>query len=53
MATKSFLQLGNGEQISKAECEALKKEFADSVLSNWDEFEQSLTAEQRKQIHAE
>ena len=45
--------LGNGERISKAECERLKKQFVDDVLSDWDEFEQSLTDEQRKQLHAE
>lgn len=49
----AFLQLGNGEWISKAECERLKKQFADDVLSDWDEFEQSLTDEQRKRINAE
>lgn len=53
MKTKNFLQLGNGEKISKAECEELKEKFADDVLSNWDEFEQSLTDKQRKQIIAE
>lgn len=53
MAMEKFLQLGNGEWISKAECEALKEEFAADVLNGWDEFEQSLTDEQRKQLHAE
>lgn len=48
-----FLQLGNGQRISKAECETLKRNFADDVLSNWGEFESSLTDSQRKQINAE
>lgn len=50
---KTFLQLGNGEQISRAECERLKTEFAMDVLNHWEEFEQSLTDEQRKQTTAE
>ena len=53
MSKEKFLQLGTGEWISKAECEALKKNFADDVLAHWDEFEQSLTEEQRKRIVAE
>lgn len=51
--TMKFLQLGNGEWISKVECEALKEKFTTDVLNDWDEFEQSLTDEQRKQLHAE
>ena len=50
---KYFVQLGNGKQISKSECETLKKSFADDVLNHWDEFEQSLTNKQRKQLIAE
>lgn len=53
MTTKNFLQLGNGERISKAECEALKQNFADDVLNNWDEFEKTLTDDQRRQLNAE
>lgn len=53
MATKNYLQLGNGERISKAECEVLKEKFADDVLSHWGEFENSLTERQRKQLNAE
>ena len=51
--SKRFLQLGNGKWINKAECEKLKKELADDVLKHWDEFEQSLSDKQRKQIIAE
>ena len=51
--TRRFIQLGNGKQISKAECETLKKSFADDVLNHWDEFEQTLTDNQKKQIIAE
>ena len=53
MATGKFLQLGNGEWISKADCEALKKQFAADVLNGWGEFEQTLTDEQKRQINAE
>ena len=50
---ENFVQLANGDWISKAECEALKEKFVEDVLNGWDEFEQSLTDEQRKQINAE
>lgn len=53
METKKFLQLGKGEWISKTECEAIKQQFVADVLNGWDEFEQSLTENQRKQIIAE
>lgn len=53
MEKKNCLHLGNGEQITKSECEKLKKEFADDVLNSWDEFESSLTDTQRKQLIAE
>ena len=38
MNSEKFVQLANGKWISKAECEALKKEFVADVLDNWDEF---------------
>ena len=35
---KNYLQLGNGEWISKEECEKLKQDFVDSVLEDFDEI---------------
>lgn len=32
MTTKNYVQLGNGQRISKTECERLKKRFADDVF---------------------
>ena len=51
METEKFLRLGNGKYISKEECENIKRKFVADVLTHWDEFEQSLTDKQKKQIH--
>lgn len=40
MSSEKFLQLANGEWISREECEALKAEFVEDVLNNWEEFEE-------------
>lgn len=34
---KKFVQLGNGEWITKEECEKLIQDFADSCLEDFDE----------------
>lgn len=35
---KNYVQLGNGEWISKEECDKLIQDFADSVLEDFDEL---------------